>query len=194
MRLEPATIEATGSPDAPVRLDAPSQGAAARGERLRIELIQRQVTLEGGDEVTLHYRGAEIHAPMVQYELPPKDSTGGWASMAARGGGRGCAPAPDPARPGEVLEVRWTSSMQLVRRGGQPVLVLDGRPRVSMVGMGTLWADQLELYLRENAGARPAAAGGAGQPMRALPDGHRGRARRGDRPRRHRVGGAQRHR
>ncbi|HYO24574.1 MAG TPA: hypothetical protein VEQ85_06450, partial [Lacipirellulaceae bacterium] len=155
-KLEPATVEARGFPDALIDLQAPSQGAAARGERLRIELISRQVTLEGGDEVSLNYHGTEVHAPMVRYELPPKDSHGRLGLMAALGGGGWLRAAADPKRPSEQLFVRWTQSMQMVRRAGQPVLVLDGRPRVDMPGMGTLWADQLELYLRERAeGAAP---------------------------------------
>lgn len=154
IKLEPATIEAQGLPDAPVQLNAPSQDAVARGERLRIELIQRRVTLSGGDEdqVTLLYRGAEVHAPMVQYELPPKGLNQRLGVMNARGGGGRLRMAPDPTKPTEILEVRWTDSMQLIRSSrGQPLLRLDGRPKVSMLGRGTLWADQLELYLRETA-------------------------------------------
>jgi hypothetical protein len=161
VRLEPATLEALGTAAAPVRLAAPSQGAAARAGRLVIELIQRQVTLDGGDEVVLNYRGAEIHAPMLQYHLPPQGSQQRLGSMAALGGGGWLRTAPDPRRPGEMLEVRWTKSMQTVRRGGQPVLVLDGRPRVTMLGLGTLWADLLELYLREQPISAPSGAGAA---------------------------------
>jgi hypothetical protein len=131
---------------------------------LRIDFIQRQVVLDRGDEVALNYRGAEIRAPMVQYELPPKESIQRLGLMAARGGGGWLSAAPDPRRPGEILKVRWTQSMQMVRRGGQTVLVLDGRPRVEMLGVGTLWSDQLELYLRETLAAadeKPTGQGGA---------------------------------
>ncbi len=151
VKLEPATVEAIGGEGKPVRLNAPSHGAVARGDRLTIGLIARQVTLEGGDDLLLTYRGAEVHAPVVRYELPPKDSTSRIGGMFARGGGGWLKATPNATRPNEVLEVRWTDSMQLVRRAGQPVLILDGRPRVSMAGLGTLWADQLEIFLRENA-------------------------------------------
>jgi hypothetical protein len=161
IKLEPATIEATGAVGSPVDLTAPSHGAAAVGDRLIIELIQRLVTLEGGDKVKLTLRGAELSAPTIQYEMPPKDSTARIGALAARGRGELKA-VPNPARPNEVIEVFWGDSMQLVRREGQPVLVLDGRPKVSMLGMGTLWADQLELYLREQPLASvPTAAPGA---------------------------------
>ena len=149
--LEPDWIEAKGSSDAPVRLTAPSQTATARGERLVIELTDRRVTLEGGDEVTLTYQGGEIHAPMVQYQQPPQDSPERVGTLHARGGGGRLQAVIDPKRPDQILEVTWKDAMQLVRRNGQPVLILDGRPRVSMVGMGTLYADSLELFLREGA-------------------------------------------
>jgi hypothetical protein len=154
--LEPEWIEAKGSSEAPVRLTAPSQTATALGERLVIELTPRRVTLEGGDEVTLTYQGGEIHAPMVQYQLPPQDSPERVGTLHARGGGGRLQAVVDPKRPDQILEVTWKDAMQLVRRNGQPVLILDGRPRVSMVGLGTLYADSLELFLRESSGgAKP---------------------------------------
>lgn len=154
MAFEPASIEALG---APVVLTAQSHDAAAQGERLWIELGPQRLTLEGGEEVVLKHQGAEIHAPMVQYQLPPKGSGQSVGAMAARGGAGWMRAIVDPAQPGQVLDVRWTDAMNLIRRDGRPVLVLDGRPRVGMAGMGTLWADQLQVFLRET--QRPATAG-----------------------------------
>jgi hypothetical protein len=162
-RFEPASVEARGLTEAPVTLRALSQGAAATGDRLFIELRSRQVTLEGEKEASLEYRGAEIHAPWMRYELPPKDSNRRLGMMFAKGGLGWLRAAPDLKRPNEILEVRWTQSMQMVRRGGQPVLILDGRPRVAMTGIGVLLADQLELTLRETpATASQATAAGQG--------------------------------
>lgn len=165
VRLEPATIEAISSPSVPLELDAPSQGAHARGGRLTVELMQRRVTLEagGGGNVEVNYHDAEIKAPMVQYDLPPKGSSQRLGQMFARGGGGSLRAAPDPRRPGEILDVSWKQSMQMVRRGDQSVLVLDGRPRVEMAGLFRLWADQLELYLHET----PAVAGKPSEAMAA---------------------------
>jgi hypothetical protein len=148
-KFEPASVEARGLAGAPVTLRALSQGAAATGDRLFIELRARQVTLEAEKEASLEYRGAEIHAPVMRYELPPKDSNRRLGMMYAKGGLGWLRTAPDLKRPNELLEVRWTQSMQMVRRGGQPVLILDGRPKVTMAGIGELLADQLELTLRE---------------------------------------------
>lgn len=156
-RLQPATINAGGYPGEPVVLEAASQGASARGERLIIELLSRKVSLNGEEEVSLTYQGAEVHAPMVQYELPPRDSPQRLGQLWAPGGTGWLKATPDPTRPGDVVEVRWTKAMSMVRRNGQPVLTLDGRPRVEMTGMGVLWADQLELHLREPKDAAPAA-------------------------------------
>jgi hypothetical protein len=152
MAFEPASIEALG---APVTLSAQSHDAAAQGGRLWIELGPQRLTLEGGDEVVLKHQGAEVHAPMVRYQLPPKGSAQQVGTMAARGSGWLRAVV-DPQQPLQTLEVRWTDAMHVVRQDGKPVVVLDGRPRVSLAGTGTLWADQLEIFLRETAG--PAAA------------------------------------
>ena len=85
----------------------------------------------------------------MRYQLPAEGSGQRIGAMAARGGGGWLRAVVDPARPDQVLEVSWTDAMQLIRRDGQPVLVLDGRPKVQLTGMGTLWADQLQVFLRE---------------------------------------------
>jgi len=164
--FEPASIEALGAPETPVVLKAPSQEATAIAPRMYIELVHRdihRITLEGGDEVILTHRGGEIHGRTLRYQWPSKGSGQRLGAMAARGGGWLRAVV-DPARPNEVLEVSWKEAMQVVRRGPQPVLVLDGRPKVSMTGMGTLWADTLELFLSEQpvAAANPEAKEPAG--------------------------------
>ncbi|MBA3480541.1 MAG: hypothetical protein H0T51_01890, partial [Pirellulales bacterium] len=153
MTFEPASLEALGTPEAPVLLKAPSHDASAIGQRLWIEMVGGQlsrITLEEGDEVVLRHQGAEIHARTLQYQLPAEGSGQRLGIMKARGGGGWLRAIVDPARPDQILEVSWKDAMQLIRRAdGQPVLVLDGRPKVSLVGMGTLWADRLEIFLRE---------------------------------------------
>lgn len=146
MAFEPASIEALGSP---VVLKAPSRDATATGGRLWIELGPQRITLEGGEDVALTHQGAEIHSPMVQYQLPPKGSGQRIGTLVARGGAGWLSAIPDPTQPYQVLEVHWIDSMQIVRQAGQPVLVLDGRPRVSLAGTGRMWADRLQIFLRE---------------------------------------------
>jgi hypothetical protein len=147
--LEPASLEAFGKPKEKVALSAPSHDASASGEHLWIEFAPQRITLERGDEVTLTYAGAEVHAPMVQYTLPPKNSGRSIGELSARGGAGRLRYVVDPTKPNEITEVTWKDAMQIVRTNGQPVVVLDGRPTVSMAGMGKLWADQLQLFLRE---------------------------------------------
>jgi hypothetical protein len=149
LALEPASLEAIGTAETPVVLKAPSHDATARCERLWIELGPRRITLEKGEEVVLIHRGAEIHAPEVQYQLPPKESGQRIGALAATGGAGWLRAALDPSRPDQVAKVTWKDAMQVRRQKGQPVLVLDGRPTVSMTGTGNLSADRLQLFLRE---------------------------------------------
>lgn len=160
MAFEPAEVEALG---APVVLTAQSHDAAARGGRLWIELGPQRLRLEQGEEVVLEYQGAEVHAPMIEYQLPTRGSGEQVGTMAARGSGWMRAVV-DPQQPSQVLEVRWTDAMSLKRSSGKPVLRLDGRPRVSLAGTGTMWADQLDIYLRESAKAAPTGQNG-GAPL-----------------------------
>jgi hypothetical protein len=158
MAFEPASIEALGSP---VVLTAQSHDAAARGGRLYMNLISRTITLEQSEEVALSYQGAEINATTIQYTLPPQGSNQRVGTMTASGAGRMQAVV-DPNNPHQVLDVSWMDAMNVVRRDGQPVVVLDGRPKVSMAGTGRMWADQLQIFLRETAGsAAPGSSDGS---------------------------------
>ncbi|WP_428307284.1 hypothetical protein [Lacipirellula sp.] len=159
MGFEPATITAIGSP---VTLSAQSHDAAAEGEKLSIELGPRRITLEGGNEVRLAHQGAEIHAPMVRYTLPAKDSGQKIGSIAARGGAGWIKAILDPLQPYRVLDVHWTDALNTERSDGRLVLILDGRPRVGLAGVGTMWADRLELFLREVETGPPTANGAGG--------------------------------
>lgn len=146
-RLRPGSIEARGGDSAPVVLDAPSQQASARCDRIRLELDARRATFDGSDEVVLKYDGNEIHAPLVRYQAPAEGSTERIGQMLAAGNGwiRGLT-GDGKSQP---FEARWTDSMRLERVNGEPELTLRGRPRLDMVGLGTLWANYLKVVLRE---------------------------------------------
>ena len=147
--LEPATAAAHGTAEAPVTASLLSQNAAAVCEHMQYEIQPRRATLWGTDEVTLTYAGGEVHARTVQYELPPEGSKSRLGTLYVRGGAGRMKAALDPARSDETFEVDWKKELQLVRRDGQPVLILEGRPHLNMSGRGELWADSLELFLRE---------------------------------------------
>jgi hypothetical protein len=146
-QLRPGSIEARGSEASPLVLDAPSQLASARCDRMRLELDARRVTFDGQDEVVLKYDGGEIHAPLVRYQAPPAGSTERIGQLLAAGSGWIRALAGDDKS--QPFEVRWTDSLRLDRVNGQPELTLRGRPRLDMVGLGTLWANNLRVVLRE---------------------------------------------
>lgn len=146
-KLRPGSIEAKGGDRGPVVLEAPSRKADIRCDRMRVELDARRVTLDGSDEVVLKYDGSEIHAPMVRYQAPPEGSAQRIGNLLAAGNGWIRALTGDQGS--QSFEVRWTDSMRLERVGGVPQLSLRGRPRLDMVGMGTLWANYLRVELRE---------------------------------------------
>ena len=149
--LRPGSIQAEGSVNAPVVLDLQTQQATARCEQMWLELQSRRVTLDGEDEVMLTYQGSEIHAPMIRYQAPAPGSTERVGALKASGNGwirvRG-----DQATSTESMEMSWTKELELHRREGKLKLVVRGRPRLEMVGLGRLWAaDDLEVTLRESA-------------------------------------------
>ncbi len=146
-RLRPGSIEAKGSDVEPVTLEAPSRRASVRCDRMWLDIDTRRAIFEDTDEVVLKYDGSEIHAPMVRYQAPPQGSAQRIGNLLAAGGGwiRSLTDDEDS----QPFEVRWTDSMRLERAEGQPVLSLRGRPRLDMVGMGTLWANHLKVVLRE---------------------------------------------
>ncbi len=148
--LKPAMIEALGSDEIQVQLDVPSLEATARCRRMRLEIVSRRATFDSQDEVVLTYQGSEIHAPMIRYQAPPRDSTARIGNLLAAGNGWIRALTGD--RRAQPFEARWTESLRLERIQGRPVMSLHGRPKLDMVGMGRLWADNMEVLLRERKG------------------------------------------
>lgn len=160
-KFQPTLVEANGSERAAVLFDLQSQAATARTERVRIELPAQRITFDRGDravtaqyrtrqpqDVELTYEGNEIHAPQVQYQLPPKESNHKIGKLLAAGSGWLRVRTSDKQN-AEPFDVRWTENLRLRRINDKPVLTINGRPRLDLVGMGRLWADHLDLYLRE---------------------------------------------
>ena len=146
-KLRPASIEAKGNESFPVVLQAPSQEAAARCDRMRIELDARRVTFDARDEVELKYQGSEIHAPMIRYQAPPKGAAEKVGPLLAAGNGWIRSITGDDQS--QTLEVSWSESMRMDRVNGKPEISLRGRPKFDMLGVGTLWANHLRVVLRE---------------------------------------------
>jgi hypothetical protein len=170
-RLEPVAIVAEGHP---VVVTSPARQAEARGERIQIGLRERRLTINGGIDAMLAYGPNLLRAPQIVYEHPPANATTGIGYFQASGPGS-LHYQTDPAKPQQVLEATWRSSVELRRANGQPVLVLDGRPEVALTEMGTMSADQIAVALRELEGNT--ASGTAGIGLSVLSDGP-GKAKR----------------
>jgi phage gp45-like len=107
----------------------------------------------------LHYGPNVLRAPAIDYQHPADETSTPLGRFRANGPGS-LHYLPDPAKPTQVLEATWQRSVELGREHGQPVLLMEGRPRAAMTNMGTLAADRIKLYLRELQGAALAAGVG----------------------------------
>lgn len=145
-QLLPGTVEAHGTDLKPVELTVETHAASARCGLLRLELGPQRVTFSSQDEIELKYKGHEIHAPLVQYQAPPKDSNHRIGTLLAAGNGWLKSASNSP----QQVELRWTDGINLRHIKGKPVLTVRGRPRLTAVG-GRMWADELEMVLRERA-------------------------------------------
>lgn len=143
--LEPVAIVAEGHPAIVV---APSYNAQARGDRIHIVLHDQRVRISGGSDAMLVYGTNVLQAPVIDYQHPTKEEGTEIGSFRATGPGS-LHYVVDPAKAQQVLQAEWKTSVQLGREKGQPVLALDGRPKIAFAEAGSLSADQIRMYLRE---------------------------------------------
>jgi hypothetical protein len=153
LRLEPAVLVAEGHP---VVVISPARRAEARGERIQIGLREKRVWISGGDDVMLRYGPNVLRAPSIDYQHPTAESGTSLGRFHAKGPGV-LDYLPDLTKPTQILHAAWQSSIELGREQGQPVLVMDGRPRLMMAEFGGLVADRIKLSMREFEGATAAA-------------------------------------
>jgi len=144
-RLEPAMIEAGGHPAV---ISSPKREAQARGDTIQIWLKQQRVRISGGSDSMLAFGLNVLRAPIIDYEQPPRGDGTSVGRFGATGPGSLDYVA-DRAKPQDVLHADWQTSVILGREKGQPVLVLDGRPKIAFATAGAITADQVWLYLRE---------------------------------------------
>jgi hypothetical protein len=147
--LHAGTIEAHGTELTPVKLSSDTHAATAKCGLMRIELGPQRVTFSGQDEISLTYQGNEIHAPLVQYQAPPKESGYRVGTLLAAGNGWLKAMSMD-SQSQQPFYLRWLEGMDLRRVDGRPILSVRGRPRLTMAG-AQLYAEELVLELRERA-------------------------------------------
>lgn len=150
-RFKPISITATGHP---VRAESAAEGAAARANRMHINLYARRITLDEGDNVMLAYGPSEIHAPLIEYQMPDPKSPRAVGNLSIAGPGWLRA-VPDLDRRDRVVDVSWKATegtaypVSLTRQNGQPVLQLSGQPVIDAHRLGKIGAERIEVWLRE---------------------------------------------
>lgn len=171
-RLEPAAIVAVGHP---VVVVSPARQAQARGERIQIALREQRVRIGGGQDAMLVYGPNILRAPLIDYQHPARGTATTIGRFRASGPGS-LQYVPDPAKPLQIFQCVWQTTVDLNREKGQPVLALDGRPQLAFADAGSLTADRIKVYLRELEGNATAAGlpitGGAsgGSKLQVAPD------------------------
>ncbi|HEX4000594.1 MAG TPA: hypothetical protein VHX65_18745 [Pirellulales bacterium] len=192
--LQPERIEARGNP---VIVRAPSNGSYASGEHLDYDIPTGQVTLDGGDQVTMQQQTNEIHARSVVYQpgepgrlgrllaigpgwlrgVPPQSSDKPQSPKQFGGvaGQRNPVPPGVPQQPPQLFEAHWSRQLKLRPYEQNHVISLLGDARAGFTGQGELSADEIHLWLLEPPPAdkaHPAPAASAGksqiQPDRML--------------------------
>lgn len=178
-KLRPKSLSARGNP---VRLNSPSRGVEARGQRLEYDIQKRSGKLTDPDEAMLQQldpvRGElqEVHAPRLDFESAPPESPG--PPRMVRAWGRGWLRGNPPSNPGQTLTASWLTGLHFRPFKGSQVLSIWGKAHVAMSGSGGMDAESIHLWLRPAASgaAAGATAGSPGQsgfsPQRMLAQGH----------------------
>lgn len=150
-KFQPITVTAIGQP---VIARAPLQQGEARAGRIHINLYARRITLDQMDEVVLRYGASEIHAPLVEYQMPDAKSPRAVGELSVAGPGWLRA-VPDSTRSDRIVDVAWKVAtdtrypVQLTRRNGQPILILSGQPVIDAHRLGRIAAERMEVELME---------------------------------------------
>jgi hypothetical protein len=145
--LEPAEIQAKGTP---VVVTSAEAGLEARAARLGYEIATRRILLDGGESVSLVVKGSEMEARKIDYAPGPAGTPGalmavgpGWLDARAEGS--------PPVR------ARWQQWLRMRPDGAGHVVSLSGDAEVNVTGQGRLGAGEMHLWL-EMLAAAPAAA------------------------------------
>ncbi len=141
--LQPARIEAQGSP---VVMTAPADHLETFAAVLHYNLADRQIYLEDGKEVLVRTDRGEIHAPSVRC-IPGPQEHPNMFQLLARGPGWLRGEMAD--RPGQLLEARWQTKLEVRPQNKYQVISLSGDAGLRSQAMGQLDARQIHLWLHE---------------------------------------------
>jgi hypothetical protein len=147
--LQPARFEAQGSPAV---LTVPIEHLEARAERLQYNLIDGQVFLEDKRETTIQKDRNEIHTPSLRYVPGPPGHKNMFQLLA---GGPGWLRGEMADRPGQELEARWQTRLEVRPHAQYQVISLTGGAAIRFQAMGQLDAGEIHFRLREVPAAGP---------------------------------------
>ncbi|MEX0714197.1 MAG: hypothetical protein WD278_17820 [Pirellulales bacterium] len=166
-KLRPSQITAIGNP---VVVNSPSNKVRARGQRLEYDVNKGSGKLSGQHEVSLVQEGGpgggtqEIHARALYFEPDPNDRSGRLGVFLASGAG--WLKADMPSQPAQHVDARWTHSLHFRPHEENQLLSVKGEAKVHLPASGALSADEIHLWLNQQASA--AAAPGWFTPDRLL--------------------------
>ncbi len=148
-----------------VEIKAPTIGAFASAKRLRVDVIENRIELDGKlnrpgatqSTAWLKYMGYEFTAPRIDYDSDG-ESKRGLAQPAERehlgyliASGAGELRMPAESRTGQTL-VRWQNSLEMrpTEIAGQQWVGLFGNVLVESALHGYMACEELEIWLRKN--------------------------------------------
>lgn len=147
-----------------VEIKAPTIAAFATAKRLRVDLLQNRIELDGKlnrpgatqSAAWLKYQGYEFTAPRIDYDSDGKNSPQSSIQPAEHLGylvasGAGEMRMPDHARTGQAL-VRWQDSLEMrpTEIAGQQWVGLFGGVLVESTLHGYMASEELEVWLRKS--------------------------------------------
>jgi len=140
----------------PVKMEAPSRDASARGEYLEFTVAKNRIHLAGDEQVSLRQGKQWLFARQVEYELRESNSLG---PMWAEGPGKivGHAPVSEDGKKDEKpFEVHWRKSLRIEpAENDQFLLSLDDAASFELAEMGQFSAQQLYVWFYEIDGPTP---------------------------------------
>ncbi len=149
-------LEARGNP---VVVTAPSRNLTARGPRIKYNLLDESIALDGAQEVFLQQGPNQIHARSLNYQPAGQGRLG---RVTAEGPGWFRGQLADHA--GQQLEAVWREQLRVFPDGQNHVIALTGGAELKSPGTGQLQAREIFFWLSE---APPVADGG---PAHLRPD------------------------
>lgn len=141
-RFQPSKLVALGFP---VVVRADSIGATARGERLEYDVEKRRLWMQDSQQLMLRDEQYEVRTSELEYEVAEAGRLGRlWAAGPGRVTGR-------MGDKQQSFEATWQGEVRLQPFQGAKVLSLVDGTHIQFEAAGELFADELHLFLVEEA-------------------------------------------